>query len=158
MKVGGSVYLDQYLDDRFTAAGAVWLGRADITGDLACNGAQLGSNRDGIGLLAEGMKVGGEVFLREGFTADGAVRLLGADIAGDSSCRAARSCTPAAICLCIARAHSTAATTDANSMNIPSPIVLNSRPLCASIIGWTISRRSRTRAAAPASSSPIIRE
>jgi hypothetical protein len=90
MKIGGSVYLDQYLDDRFTAAGAVWLARADIAGDLACNGAQLGSNRDGIGLLAEGMKVGGEVFLREGFTADGAVRLLGADIAGDLSCRAAR--------------------------------------------------------------------
>lgn len=86
MKIGGSVYLD----DRFTAAGAVWLARADIAGDLASGGAQLGSNRDGIGLLAEGMKVGGEVFLREGFTAEGAVRLLGADIAGDLSCRAAR--------------------------------------------------------------------
>ena len=86
MKVGGSLYLD----DRFTAAGAVWLARADIAGDLACGGAQLGSNHDGIGLLAEGMKVGGEVFLREGFTVDGAVRLLGADIAGDLSCRAAR--------------------------------------------------------------------
>jgi len=90
MKVGGSVYLDQYLDERFTAAGGVWLARADIAGDLACSGAQLGRNRDGIGLLAEGMKVGGEVFLREGFTADGAVRLLGADITGDLSCRAAR--------------------------------------------------------------------
>jgi hypothetical protein len=86
MKVGGSVYLDR----RFAAAGAVWLARADIGGDLACGGAQLGSNRDGIGLLAEGVKVGGEVFLREGFTADGAVRLLGADIAGDLSCRGAR--------------------------------------------------------------------
>jgi hypothetical protein len=86
MKVGGSVYLD----DSFTAAGAVWLARTDIAGDLACNGARLGSNRDGIGLIAEGMKVGGEVFLREGFTADGAVRLLGADITGDLSCRAAR--------------------------------------------------------------------
>jgi hypothetical protein len=90
MKVGGSLCLDQYLDDRFTAAGAVWLARADIAGDLACNGAQLGRNCDGIGLLAEGMKVGGEVFLREGFSADGAVRLLGADITGDLSCRAAR--------------------------------------------------------------------
>jgi hypothetical protein len=89
MKVGGSVYLDRYLDDRFTAAGAVWLARADIGGDLACSGAQLGRNHDGIGLLADGMRVGGEVFLREGFTADGTVRLLGADIAGDLSCRAA---------------------------------------------------------------------
>jgi hypothetical protein len=90
MKVGGSVYLDRYLDDPFTAAGAVWLARADIAGDLACDGAQLGRNCYGIGLLAEGMKVGGEVFLREGFTTDGAVRLLGADITGDLSCRAAR--------------------------------------------------------------------
>ena len=89
MKVGASVYLDQYLDDRFTAAGAIWLARAEIGGDLACSGAQLGSNRDGIGLLAEGVKVGGQVFLREGFATDGAVRLLGADITGDLSCRAA---------------------------------------------------------------------
>lgn len=90
MKVGASVYLDQYLDDRFTAAGAIWLARAEIGGDLACSGAQLGSNRDGIGLLAEGVKVGGQAFLREGFATDGAVRLLGADITGDLSCRAAR--------------------------------------------------------------------
>jgi hypothetical protein len=86
MKVGGSVYLD----GGFTAAGAVWLARSDIAGDLACGGAQLGSNRNGIGLLGEGMRVGGEVFLREGFTASGAVRLLGADITGDLSCRAAQ--------------------------------------------------------------------
>jgi hypothetical protein len=90
MKAGASVYLDQYLDDRFTAAGAIWLARAEIGGDLACSGAQLGSNRDGIGLLAEGLKVGGQAFLREGFATDGAVRLLGADITGDLSCRAAR--------------------------------------------------------------------
>ncbi len=89
MKVGSSVYLDQYLDDRFTAAGAIWLARAEIGGDLACSGAQLGSNRDGTGLLAEGVKIGGQVFLREGFATDGAVRLLGADITGDLSCRAA---------------------------------------------------------------------
>ena len=90
MKVGASVYLDQYLDDRFTAAGAIWLARAEIGGDLACNGAQVGCNRDGIGLLAEGVKVGGQAFLREGFATGGAVRLLGADITGDLSCRAAR--------------------------------------------------------------------
>ena len=89
MKVGGAVYLDRYLDEPFTAAGAVWLARADIGGDLACDGAQLGSNHDGVGLLAEGIKVGGQVFLREGFATDGAVRLLGADITGDLSCRAA---------------------------------------------------------------------
>jgi hypothetical protein len=91
IKVGGSVCLDPYPDNKqFTADGAVWLARADIGGDLACGGAQLGSNSDGIGLLAEGVKVGGHVLLREGFTSEGAVRLLGADISGDLSCRAAR--------------------------------------------------------------------
>ena len=90
MKVGGSVYLDQYSTTRSPPTGAVWLARADIAGDLACSGAQLGRNRDGIGLLADGIRVGGEVFLREGFTADGAVRLLGADITGDLSCRDAQ--------------------------------------------------------------------
>jgi hypothetical protein len=43
------------------AAGAIWLARAEIGGDLACSGAQLGSNSDGTGLLAEGVKVGGQV-------------------------------------------------------------------------------------------------
>ena len=91
IRVGGSVYLDPYPGDRqFTADGAVWLARADIGGDLTCGGARLGSNSDGVGLLAEGVKVGGHVLLREGFTTDGAVRLLGADIGGDLSCRAAR--------------------------------------------------------------------
>jgi hypothetical protein len=86
MKVGGSVLLD----DRFTAAGAVWLARSDIAGDLECGGAQLGRNGDHVALIAEGVRVGGEVHLREGFFADGAVRLLGANITGDLSCRAAR--------------------------------------------------------------------
>ena len=61
MKVGGSVYLDQ-LDGPFTATGAVWLARADIASDLACSGAQLGKNRDGIGLLADGIRVGVRCF------------------------------------------------------------------------------------------------
>jgi len=86
MTVGGSVLLD----DRFTAAGAVWLARSDIAGDLECGGAQLGRNGDHVALIAEGVRVGGEVHLREGFFADGAVRLLGADITGDLSCRGAR--------------------------------------------------------------------
>jgi hypothetical protein len=86
MTVGGSVLLD----DRFTAAGAVWLARSDIAGDLECGGAQLGRNGDYVALIAEGVRVGGDVHLREGFFADGAVRLLGANITGDLSCRGAR--------------------------------------------------------------------
>jgi len=86
MTVGGSVLLD----DQFTAAGAVWLARSDIAGDLECGGAQLGRNGDYVALVAEGVRVGGDVHLREGFFADGAVRLLGANITGDLSCRGAR--------------------------------------------------------------------
>ena len=60
MKIGRrrDRYLDQYLDDRFTAAGAIWLARAEIGGETSPGSStQLGSNRDGIGLLAEGLKV-----------------------------------------------------------------------------------------------------
>jgi hypothetical protein len=88
MKVSGSVFLDQ----GFTAAGAVRLHSADITGQLSCHGAQLtGKNTDGDSLVADGMKVGGQsVYLDQGFTAAGAVRLPGADITGQLSCRGAQ--------------------------------------------------------------------
>ena len=52
----------------------------------------------------------------------------------------------------------TAATTEANSISIPSPIVLKTRPPCAATIGAAASRRSRTIFAVPASSSPMSLE
>ena len=87
MKVGSDVFLD----GGFTAAGAVWLPGAAITGQLSCRGAQLTSqNQGGNALDAGGMKVGGDVFLDGGFTAAGAVRLPGAAITGQLSCRGAQ--------------------------------------------------------------------
>ena len=87
IKVGGGVFLDQ----KFTAAGAVRLPGANITGQLNCRGAQLnGRNNDGNALAADGIRVGGGVFLDEGFTAAGTVRLLGADIAGELNCGGAQ--------------------------------------------------------------------
>jgi hypothetical protein len=88
MKVGGDVFLDQ----GFTAAGAVRLSGADITGQLNCRGAQLsGADRDGRALLGDGMKVSGAaVFLDQGFTAAGAVRLPQADITGQLACSGAQ--------------------------------------------------------------------
>ena len=87
IKVGGDVFLD----GGFTAAGAVWLPGADITGQLSCRGAQLtGQNRGGDALVGDGMKVGGDVFLDRGFTAAGAVRLPGAAITGKLNCRGAQ--------------------------------------------------------------------
>ena len=87
MKVGGDVFLD----GGFTAAGAVRLPGAAITGQLNCRGAELtGRDQDGDALVADGIKVGGDVVLDEGFTAVGAVWLPGADITGQLNCRGAR--------------------------------------------------------------------
>ena len=87
MKVGGDVFLDR----EFTAAGAIRLSGADITGQLSCRGAKLtGRNNDGNALVADRMKVGGSVFFDEEFTAAGAIRLLGADITGQLSCGGAK--------------------------------------------------------------------
>ena len=87
MKVGGSVFLHQ----EFTAAGAIWLPGADITGQLNCGGAKLtGHNNDGNALVGDRMKVGGSVFLHQEFTAAGAIVLPGADITGQLNCGGAK--------------------------------------------------------------------
>jgi len=84
MKVGGDVFLD----GGFTAAGAVRLLGADITGQLNCRGARLtGQNQDGKALDASGMKVGGDVFLEREFTAAGAISLNSAHVGGSVSLR-----------------------------------------------------------------------
>ena len=86
MKVGDNVVLDE----GFTAAGAVRLIDADIAVDLSCTGARLtGTDSDGDALVADGMKVGGDVFL-DGFTTAGAVRLSGAAHTGELSCGGAQ--------------------------------------------------------------------
>jgi hypothetical protein len=87
VKVGGGVFLNQ----EFTAAGAVSLSDADITGPLNCSGAKLtGKDNDGYALVAERMKVRGGVFLGQEFTASGAVRLSGADLTGQLDCGGAK--------------------------------------------------------------------
>ena len=86
MKAGHDVLLDKEPDDDgaerpFTAAGAVRLARADITGQLSCSGAQLtGTDRPrqrlvGNALVGDEIKVGAAVLLDEGFTAAGTVSL-----------------------------------------------------------------------------------
>ena len=91
MKVNGSVFLSRSLSREFTAAGTVRLAGADITGQLNLAGARLSaSGNGGDALIADGMKVGGNVFLDNGFTAVGTVRLPGADIGGLLSCTQAQ--------------------------------------------------------------------
>jgi hypothetical protein len=88
MKVGGDVFLDE----GFTAAGAIELGSADIAGELKCSGARLTGkdDEDGYALSAALMKVGADVLLDEEFAAAGAIELGSADIAGELSCDGAR--------------------------------------------------------------------
>jgi hypothetical protein len=61
-----------YLNDGFTATGEVRLVGAQISKQLACNGATL-TNPGGIALNAAGTTITGAVFLHDGFTATGVV-------------------------------------------------------------------------------------
>jgi hypothetical protein len=80
MKVGSSVSLD----DGFTAAGAIRLVGADITGQLTCRSAKLaGTDGNGNTLAANGMNVSDTVFLDGGFTATGTLSFVSARF-GDS--------------------------------------------------------------------------
>jgi hypothetical protein len=77
--VSGGVLLDK----GFTAAGAVRLLRARVTGQLSCNGAQITRpNTRGNALAANEITVGSDVLLNEGFRAEGAVKFSGARIDG----------------------------------------------------------------------------
>jgi hypothetical protein len=60
---------------------------AAIAGQLNCSSATLkGKDEDGDALIADGLKVGGDLVLNKGFTATGAIRLIGADITGQFNC------------------------------------------------------------------------
>jgi hypothetical protein len=66
-------------------AGEVRLLGGNIGGDLCCTGAEF-NNPSGMALMADGIKVKGNVFLSEKFKAKGEVRLLGAEIGGGLEC------------------------------------------------------------------------
>src|SRR5262249_52434136 len=88
MKVGDRVLLEENFT---TAAGAVCLLGAGISGHLSCRGAQLnGTDENGNALYGERMKVGGDVLLQEQFTANSAVDLVGAHIGGNLDCTGAK--------------------------------------------------------------------
>jgi hypothetical protein len=87
-----------FLDDGFTAAGAIRLHSADITGQLGCRGAKIsGADTDNNALFADAVKVGGDVLLDDGFTAAGAIRIIGASVDGSLSLRQATLADPVAL-------------------------------------------------------------
>ena len=82
-QIGGSAFLDE----GFSAKGAVRLPGADITGNLSLSDATLeNTDKDGAAagyaLSLSGAKIGGNAFLNEGFSAKGELRFLGANITG----------------------------------------------------------------------------
>ncbi|MEV6239417.1 hypothetical protein [Lentzea sp. NPDC051838] len=92
-KFGGSVYLDE----GFSAVGAVVLNSAKIGGVLFCQGARL--RHSGSALQGVDLHVGDAIFLSHGFDAEGgerhgAVRLRGARIDGQLILRAGRFSSP----------------------------------------------------------------
>jgi hypothetical protein len=79
VKVGGSVLMER----SSTSAGAVRLSGADIGGDLICRGAHLtGQDLAGNALIANGVKVGGDVYLDGEFATTGTILLRSARIGG----------------------------------------------------------------------------
>jgi hypothetical protein len=87
MRAGADVLLDK----GFSAAGAVRLYGANITGTLSFSGASLnGTDKDSYALIGSKMRAGANVTLDEGFTAAGTVRLVGTDITGQFDCTGAQ--------------------------------------------------------------------
>ncbi|MFF4148478.1 hypothetical protein ACFY0A_46360 [Streptomyces sp. NPDC001698] len=84
MKVDGGAFLDE----DFTAAGAIRLSGAEISGQLSLRGAKLTGTGDA--LVADRMKVDGHALLDKDFTAAGAIRLPDAEISGQLSLRGAK--------------------------------------------------------------------
>jgi hypothetical protein len=95
---GLQVGQDIFFREGFTATGtgddgAVRLTGAHVGGSVLCDGAAM-RNDSGPGLVAYGLQVGQDVFLRRTFTATGAgergaVRLVGAHIGGNLDCTGA---------------------------------------------------------------------
>ena len=86
LQTGGDVFLD----DGFTAAGAVRLSGAHLVGQLNMSGAKLtGTDGNGNSLVAEGLEAASDVVLDNGFTTIGAIRFSGAQLAGQLNMRGA---------------------------------------------------------------------
>ncbi len=90
---GLTVNGDVNLRNGFHARGEVRLLGARIRGNLSCTGGtfegaetETPEGKTIVALSADGVEVGGDVFLRQGFHAKGEVRLLGARIRGNLDC------------------------------------------------------------------------
>jgi cytoskeletal protein CcmA (bactofilin family) len=84
INVGGNVYFDQ----GFNSDGPISLSGATITGSLVCRDARVVASGSYRGALrADGIKVGGDLYLGDRFRSDGRISLPGATITGSLVCR-----------------------------------------------------------------------
>lgn len=125
-------HIPRLIGDRFHCDGSLFLrtdfhadevklGGAYIGGDLDCSGSTFGIETSGNpgpdddlidtevaadALMADGIKIAGDLFLRSGFQAWGTVRFVGAEVAGDISCSGGSFDNPNGIALILDRADS----------------------------------------------------
>ena len=90
IKVGGQVLLDR----GFTAAGAIQLAGADISGSVRLQGASVDANAEGYSLDGAGMQVGRDLWFDRApdgtaFTSEGAIRLATVSVTGSIRCQGA---------------------------------------------------------------------
>ncbi|UCG49297.1 MAG: hypothetical protein JSU94_05835 [Phycisphaerales bacterium] len=93
LQVGGDVFLcgkawgagKELQAEGFKSRGEVILVRADIGGDLDCEGGKF-INHGGCALKGNGIRVKGSVLLRHGVKVNGELHLVGAVIGGDLKC------------------------------------------------------------------------
>ena len=91
---------DVFLNGEFEAEGEVRLPGAVIGGDLVCSGGRFKNpatdmHPNSTALVANGIEVKGDVYLRGGFEAEGEVCLVGAVIGGSLDCTKAQFINPA---------------------------------------------------------------
>jgi cytoskeletal protein CcmA (bactofilin family) len=88
VKIGGGIFMRPESGRPFESRGTIRLLNAEIKGNIECDGARFKAKD--VALFADGVKTGGNLFLRAGFESVGVARLLNAVIAGDLDCAGAK--------------------------------------------------------------------
>jgi hypothetical protein len=106
---GAWIGADVFMHDGFSAEGTVSFVRAEIEGQLACNGGTFrhpaaATEAAARALNCSAARIKGSAFLSDGFSAKGEVNLGGANIGGQLSCHGGTFCHPAAATKAKARA------------------------------------------------------
>ena len=127
-KVDGVLLLDHA-----TVRGIANLIGVTIGSDLSCHGSQF-INKGGVALFADGMRVGGSVFLKDGFTATGQVNLVLASIGRNLDCSKGRFINPDGIALAASGARVEGAVLLVNGFDANGTVALNGATIGLSLM------------------------